>query len=58
MEFCPECKNFLYPKKGILHCRTCEMEYPMPKKEERARKIMKHDESFLDTRPIFLGRNK
>lgn len=55
MEFCPECENFLYPKKGILHCRTCEMEYPMPKKEERARKTMKQDGSFLDTKQVFLG---
>lgn len=58
MKFCLECENLLYPQKGVLYCRTCGREHPMPKEEERARKIMKQDKSFLYGKPIFVERNK
>lgn len=55
MEFCQNCNNMLIPKDGQFYCRTCNLYFRITEGEEIMKKIIKRDESFLDTKPVFLG---
>lgn len=55
MEFCQNCNNMLIPKDGQFYCRTCNLYFRITEGEEIMKKIIKRDESFLDTKQVFLG---